>query len=427
MIAKLPDQLESLPEVSEFLKSFGRSIALSKMCAVDSESQGEVIAMEVLLTGKSPRQIGLEMSERYNMMHGKLATKSEAILSDFQAAGGRSRIIARTPELASIELTIDGDTQTFSFSWDDAQGEPYVYDGKEGDVLKKLQNDRKGLTIKAKYATRRSRMQMLWSRVSSDGVRAMRPSCTRGAYTPDEIADIVEGNGGVAVMPQETEAEETGETKSLPSVKATKAKSKETASPATTETSDVQKVEATVAANEVAYVTTAQVEEINSIFAAMQIDETKRQGILAKRNVSSVRSLTEVQAAGLLTNLRQLAASNAAKELLAKKEAQAEAAANDTETSMSIAGPATEEQVTAIKAAISAAMQAGAKGLADEIKAHLQSNGLGKLADMCWADARDMIEALKSKNMAAFFQQALVKYEANPEATPFDTDDAGSK
>lgn len=245
---------------------------------------------------------------------------------------------------------------------------------------------------------------MLWSRVSSDGVRAMRPSCTRGAYTPDEIADIVEGNGSVATMPQDATQEE------LPAVKATKTKEK--SAPVATETSDVQNAEAAAAASEVAYATTVQVEEINSIFSAMQIADEKRQEILSKRQVNSVRSLTEVQAAGLLTNLRQLAKSVTAKELLAKKESQAEAAANDTESSMSIHGPATEEQVAAIKKEISAAMQAGAKGLADEIRVHIQANGLGKLADMCWADARDMLEAVKSRSMAAFFQQDLAKYEA---------------
>ena len=48
-----------------------------------------------------------------------------------------------------------------------------------------------GKTYKDNWATPRSRMQMLWARVVSDGVRTMAPEICSGIYTPEETADIV--------------------------------------------------------------------------------------------------------------------------------------------------------------------------------------------------------------------------------------------
>ena len=46
--------------------------------------------------------------------------------------------------------------------------------------------------LKAKYSTPRARMQMLWARCVSDGVRVVAPECVQGIYTPEETADFTE-------------------------------------------------------------------------------------------------------------------------------------------------------------------------------------------------------------------------------------------
>ena len=46
--------------------------------------------------------------------------------------------------------------------------------------------------LKAKYSTPRARMQMLWARCVSDGVRVVAPECVQGIYTPEETSDFVE-------------------------------------------------------------------------------------------------------------------------------------------------------------------------------------------------------------------------------------------
>ena len=66
-----------------------------------------------------------------------------------------------------------------------------VYEGKEGDIVAKLLNGKtQGLRIKAKYATPRSRMQMLWARLISDSIRIVAPEIITGVYVPEEVDDF---------------------------------------------------------------------------------------------------------------------------------------------------------------------------------------------------------------------------------------------
>ena len=48
------------------------------------------------------------------------------------------------------------------------------------------------LVMKPKYRTNRSRMQMIWARCVSDGVRVVCPAACQGVYTPEETEDIAE-------------------------------------------------------------------------------------------------------------------------------------------------------------------------------------------------------------------------------------------
>jgi hypothetical protein len=58
--------------------------------------------------------------------------------------------------------------------------------------------------IKDNYATPRARMQMLWARTVSDGVRSICPGATRRRYTPTEIADFTDG-GKRPTIPTQTD------------------------------------------------------------------------------------------------------------------------------------------------------------------------------------------------------------------------------
>jgi len=157
------------------MTTIGKAIARSKMFGCDNEDQGMMLALECLARQLPP----MKMAETYHLIQGKLSMKYDAMLAQFNRAGGVHRVLSRTPDLCEIELTWKGDTQRFGLSWEDCQKEPFVYSN-----TKKPEG---GYYLKDNYSTPRRRMQMMWARVVSDGVRTMAPIVVQGYYTPEEL------------------------------------------------------------------------------------------------------------------------------------------------------------------------------------------------------------------------------------------------
>ncbi|KKK95680.1 hypothetical protein LCGC14_2670360, partial [marine sediment metagenome] len=172
---------------TEFLAALGRHITRSRMFGCETEDQGVVLALECAARRIPP----LALSQKYHLIKGKLSMKADAMLGGLIDVGGKYEVISHTPDMAAIEITRDRKKQKFSLSWEEAQVEPFVYLGKEADIIKQLASGSKP-NLKPKYATPRSRMQMLWARVVSDGVRVMAPDVVAGTYTPEEQEDIVD-------------------------------------------------------------------------------------------------------------------------------------------------------------------------------------------------------------------------------------------
>lgn len=170
------------------VEKMGKWIALSGMFGCKSEEQGCVIAMDCYLTGMPP----LEYERRNSLIMGKPAIPYDAMLAAFHERGGKSRILSRTPDLAEVELEFAGDKQRFSLSWEDAQKESFPYSGKEDEIVAMLAKGDKP-PLKSKYATPRSRATMLYARLVSDSIRAMRAEVNFGCYTPEEIEDFSGG------------------------------------------------------------------------------------------------------------------------------------------------------------------------------------------------------------------------------------------
>lgn len=171
-----------------FIKQMGQSIAKSQFFSCANIEQGEVLAMECMARRIPP----LTLAERYHMIHGKLSMKSDTMLAELVRHGGTYKMVARSADSASVWIKNSrGDEQTFSLAWGEALAEPFVYAGKESSVVEALASGKTDkLKIKDKYATPRSRMQMLWARVVSDGVRAMCPEAIAGSYAPEEVGDF---------------------------------------------------------------------------------------------------------------------------------------------------------------------------------------------------------------------------------------------
>jgi hypothetical protein len=91
---------------------------------------------------------------------------------------------------AKVFAEIGANSGEFAFSWQDALQEPFVYAGSPADQQRELKKPVEARNLKDKYATPRSRMQMLWARLVSDMGRALCPSATDGLYPPEEAADF---------------------------------------------------------------------------------------------------------------------------------------------------------------------------------------------------------------------------------------------
>jgi hypothetical protein len=199
---------QNIKDPLKFVSDFGSEIARCGFYNCQNEAQGRVIALACISEGVSPMYI----AKRYHIIGGNLSMRSDAMLAEFNALGGKHTINARTSDEASVTLSIDGQNYTESLSWEEAKQEPFVYE-----------RDKK--TPKYNWATPRARRQMLWARVISEAVRTLRPGIVVGTYTPEEVSDFKDNGAAVvsatvaptpAPAPPEPEVEEIAGESKLP-------------------------------------------------------------------------------------------------------------------------------------------------------------------------------------------------------------------
>lgn len=344
------------------VREMGKDIAHSQMFGCSNEEQGRVLAMTCFAKRMDP----LALAERYHLIKGKLSMRADAMLAGLHERGGSHRIIRRTADAAEIEIAINGDTQRFAFTWEEAKQEPFVY-GKEEKGKRPLKDN---------WATPRSRMQMLWARVVSDGVRAMCPEVVCGSYAPEEIADMEPGGNGSAPGSIVIDAEVT---KSGP----------ESDSRETSNTDD-------------GFATADQVTRIMDLYVALQVPFEAQQAALDKRGVRSLRSLTSDQAAEMLLKLQAKADDSLGE---SRADAEAFAASNSD--------PATQPQIDQVKQAMREIAQNGQSDIAQRVKAKLEESGLRKLSDLSMAEIGGLYMALQAKNLEAFFSTTLRGHAKN--------------
>ena len=151
----------------------GQLIAQSGMLGARNPAEGFLIAATCIQEGMS----FLKFGEKYNIISGRISIKAEAMLSKLLELGGEYKILSRDPEKAGIWLKYKSAEFTSTLTWAEAQNESYTR-GKDGK------------TLKDNWSTPRRRMQMLWARAVSDGVRVVCPLATQGTYTPEEVQDF---------------------------------------------------------------------------------------------------------------------------------------------------------------------------------------------------------------------------------------------
>lgn len=360
-----------MPDPLAFIERMGEAIAKSRLFGCENESQGKVLAMTCVAKQMDP----LSLAQRYDIIQGNLSKKADAILAEFRSIiGGRHKIIERTPEAAEIELSLDGNTERFRFTWSEAEVEPFTK-GKGG-------------TLKDNYATPRARMQMLWARVVSDGVRAMAPEVICGVYTPEEIGDFQEPcDGGTpaadAVAPRPSAP--------LPE-------------PSVSSVIDAEFRVVDQSANNLA--TGPQIKRISELFRAMNVPADKQLAAFKKREADSMASLTSDGATDLITAMEAILAKSTS-ETVGESKADQEAIEQPSD------GPASTAQVQKAKSLLAELVKRpGYADAATRVKAKLVDAGLQQIADLSRVECNELIQSIAAENLETFFDSTLAGWPA---------------
>jgi len=163
----------SLPVASMMdLATAGEILAQSNILGIRNKADGFIVAATCYQERMSP----LKFTEQYHIIDGKPSLKSEAMLAKLLELGGEYEITSRTPERIEVTFSYKKAKFTSLLVWDEIKNESYV----------KSRNGQ----LKDNWSTPRRRMQMMWARAVSDGVRCVCPLATRGCYTPEEVMDF---------------------------------------------------------------------------------------------------------------------------------------------------------------------------------------------------------------------------------------------
>ena len=372
----------------DFVKQLGKDIAVSKMFGAENENQGRVLALACLVRGRDPLSLPLE----YHLMGGKLTMRADAMLGRFSAAGGVYEIVEHSPNAAEIKMEFKGRKFHERFTWEEAQQEPFVYEGK--GVVKLLQAGKQAeLQLKDNYATPRRRMQQLWCRVVSDGVRVVAPELVTGSYTPQETSDYT----GLAVQNVELVAQTHG----------TFVQPQDVVEDAVVEKQETQQPAARPEPAKPQMISAEQAKEIEQYFALLGMSQSVIDGCLAKRDATLMAELTKAAADDLLSGLKARYA-----KLAAQNPTEAGAMSQDAE------GPISQELVDKIVAKFKEVAQSD-MAVVKSLREKLLADGV-KMTDLTHNQGRVLLEALDTKQIKTFFELQLNK---NLKVEPIASDD----
>jgi hypothetical protein len=162
------------------------SVAFAKSGLFGYKSSAE--AFSLMMVAQANGIHPAKAVERYHIIQGRPAMKSEAMLAAFQEAGGSIRWITRTDKVCKLHLEHP--------------------QGGNLDVEWTIERATKaGLTGKTTW--KQYPAAMLSARCVSEGVRALYPACLCGMYTPEEVSDFATAEKGEqrAYKPEFVQAE----------------------------------------------------------------------------------------------------------------------------------------------------------------------------------------------------------------------------
>ncbi len=162
---ELPAQY-SLPE----LEKMAHTIVKSGLFGMKDQSQAMALMLLCQASGMHP----MKAVQRYDIIQGRPALKSQTMLADFKKAGNQVRWIRRDDRVCEAEFADrQGNVITIKWTMEMAQ--------------------KAGLADKQNW--KMYPRQMLSARVISEGVKALAPEVAEGLYVPEEVMDFGEAFG----------------------------------------------------------------------------------------------------------------------------------------------------------------------------------------------------------------------------------------
>lgn len=229
LYSKIQNPIEAINQLGDFFARSGM-FGCDNSGSQASLAQGKVLATACLTERKSPIQIIRE----YHIINGRLSDRADSMLAKFRGKGGKHRVISQDSECAEVELEYEGQKLRSRFTWEEAQGEPFVWKDESKRIPKR------------NWATPRARMQTLWARVISHGVRTLAPEIVAGIYTPEEVQDVTIEATTAPLLPEQPKAVDVEVVKVEPDQQVT-VKNVEPPQPAQTDQSaDSQKLDRTL-------------------------------------------------------------------------------------------------------------------------------------------------------------------------------------
>lgn len=160
------------------LERMAQTVVNSRLFPVKTAQEAITLFLVAQAEGLHP----MTAMRRYDVINGKPAMKTDAMLGGYFARGGKIRWHELTDSVADATFTTQGVPEGVRITWTLA--------------------DAKRAGLDSKQTWRQYPRQMLRSRVVREGINATDPIVNQGMYTPEEIQDITEPQ-----KPVPTEAE----------------------------------------------------------------------------------------------------------------------------------------------------------------------------------------------------------------------------
>lgn len=160
------------------VKALAADVAKSRLFpAFGNPEQAMVLMMVAQAEGCHP----ISATQRYDVIQGKPAKKSDAMLADFQRRGGKVTWIELTDKAVEAEFMCNGLSKPVRVRWTMDMANAARLTGKDN--------------------WKNYPRAMLRARVVSEGIRISDPGVVAGLYTPEEVQDFAPATSATVTQP----------------------------------------------------------------------------------------------------------------------------------------------------------------------------------------------------------------------------------